>query len=76
MSGEDYGWAIRQMKAGHAVRRRLWTELEPGPQVLVSVSLEQPDGYVAMFVAVLHDGSKIPLFPNAFHQLAEDWELV
>jgi hypothetical protein len=71
----DFGWAIRAMKNGHAVRRHLWTQIEPGPQVLVSVRLDQPEGYAPMFVATLHDGTRIPLFPNAFHQLAEDWEL-
>ncbi len=72
----DYGWALRAMKNGHTVRRKLWRELEPGPQLLVSVALEQPEGFVPMLVATLYDGSKIPLFPNAYHQLAEDWELV
>lgn len=71
----DFGWALRAMKNGHEVRRSFWTTLEPDPQVLISVRLETPEGFAPMITALLYDGTRIPLLPNAYHLLAEDWEL-
>ena len=71
----DFGWAIRAMKNGETVRRQFWTTLEPSPQVLISVSLAQPEGFDVMLSALLYDGTRIPFYPNAYHLLAEDWEL-
>jgi hypothetical protein len=71
----DFGWALRAMKNGETVRRRFWAEVEPGPQVLVSIRLDQPEGFDVMLSALLFDGTRIPFYPNAYHLLAEDWEL-
>lgn len=74
----DFSDALRALKEGAAVRRRLWTKLyDIIPTEIVSIRLEQPaEGWEFIFVGTRVDGRKIVWLGTNTQILADDWEIV
>jgi hypothetical protein len=75
----DFSDALRAVKAGNAVRRRFWAELDG--KVAASMELAQPampDGRPAapMLVCRCSDGITWPFAGGQMDLLADDWEAV
>ena len=68
----DFGWAIRQLKAGKRVCRRGWN----GPQFL---ELQVPDAGSKMTTPYIYiettQGDMVPWLASQTDTLGEDWEL-
>lgn len=72
----DFSWALRAMKAGHAVRRRMWLEIPETLPTYISVRLEDQEGRYPDLIATLNNGTVCQFAFNGHMAMAEDWELV
>jgi hypothetical protein len=83
MERRDFGWALNQLRAGRAVRRRGWN----GKGIFLM--LQVPDAYSKMTSPYIYidtfsletdnpdaPKSRVPWFASQTDMLAEDWETV
>lgn len=71
----DFGWALRAMRNGEAVRRLAWDRLRDIPEEYARLRIESPPGWGEMLVVESYDGLKRPYNGSHSQLLATDWEL-
>lgn len=74
----DFSEALKALKAGRKVRRKLWLVLSEGiPEEHTALELTRPaDGYREGLYAVSQDGTRMAYTASHSQLLAEDWEVV
>lgn len=72
----DFGWALRAMKNGEAVRRRAWDGLRHIPDEYAELRITSPaEGWAQVMAVTTNDGTRRMYNPSHRQMLAEDWEL-
>lgn len=71
----DFGWALAQMKAGHAVRRRIWADIQRPDLRLMITRLDGWHSFVAASGGGISAALRCPWTDAVLDVLAEDWEL-
>ena len=74
MNATDFGWALVQLRAGHAVARNGWN----GPGQFLQ--LQVPDEHSKMTRSYIYintaQGERVPWLPSQTDVLATDWILL
>lgn len=69
---ESFGWALQQMRNGHAVSRLRWDDVGGETYLRVQRAQGRHQHFIYMKVS---DGTLVPWNPNQQDLLAQDWQL-